>query len=116
MKVKNYLEVEPTEYTDQAKGVSIRVLIGEKEGAPNFIMRLFDLEPQGYTPRHAHFWEHEVFVLGGRGTVISKGEEHKLKQGDAVFIPAEEEHQFRSDPESGFRFLCVIPRTEVKKG
>ena len=54
MKVKNYLEVEPTEYTDQAKGVSIRVLIGEKEGAPNFIMRLFDLEPQGYTPRHAH--------------------------------------------------------------
>ena len=116
MIVKNYLEVEPREYTDQAQGVNIRVVIGEKEGAPNFTMRVFDLDPGGYTPRHAHPWEHEVFILGGRGTVISKGQVHKLKQGDAVFIPADEEHQFKSDPGSGFRFICVIPHTEVKKG
>ena len=115
MIVRHFLEVEPKEFTDQAKGVNIRVVIGEQEGAFNFVMRVFELDPGGYTPRHAHPWEHEVFVLGGQGEVIAQGKSHRLKQGDTVFIPGGEEHQFLSSVGSSLKFICIIPRPPDKK-
>ena len=33
-------------------------------------MRIFEVEPEGYTPRHAHDWEHEILVHSGSGQVL----------------------------------------------
>ena len=52
------------------KGVWIRWLIGEDSGAPNFFLRLFEVEPGGHTPFHSHPFEHEVYVLSGEGRII----------------------------------------------
>ena len=69
MQVKHYTEV-PAETVEQgAEGVRIRWIISQADGAPNFAMRHFEIAPGGHTPHHAHDWEHEVFILTGRGNV-----------------------------------------------
>ena len=111
MKVINYRQVEAEEVTEAA-GVTIRVVIGEKEGAPNFVMRVFDVEPGASTPLHTHDWEHEVFVLAGRGRVHGGGEESLLGEGDTVFVPSMEEHCFVNEGDEPLRFICIIPLLE----
>ena len=64
-------DVKAEDVGEGAKGVKIRWLIGEQDGAPNFAMRHFEVAPGGHTPHHSHDWEHEVFVLSGRGKVDS---------------------------------------------
>ena len=70
MKVQHYQQVssEPVEM-EGAHGCTVRWLLGPRDGAPNFAMRQFDVAVGGYTPRHHHPYEHEVFVLEGEGVV-----------------------------------------------
>lgn len=91
------------------KGVKIKILLGPSEGAPNFTMRHFRIEPGGHSPQHTHAWEHEVYVLKGAGTVFGGGTEKPLAPGDSVFIPPNEEHQFRAADTEPLEFLCIIP-------
>jgi len=92
------------------KGVIFRQLLAKNVDAPNFYLRLFDVEPGGNTPLHAHDWEHEVFVVSGRGKIVLADSEHTLHEGDAVLVQANETHQFVNDSESLMRMICVIPR------
>ncbi len=94
---------------DGVRGVFIRVLIGLDDGAPNFVMRRFRVQPGGYTPHHSHQWEHEVFVLAGQGEIETPEGPRPLGPGDAVFAPGGMVHQFRNTGEDDFEFLCVIP-------
>jgi quercetin dioxygenase-like cupin family protein len=111
MKVANYRRVEAQEVTEAA-GVTIRVVIGEEDGAPNFTMRVLDVEPGAATPVHTHDWEHEVFVLAGKGSVYGGGEEASLREGDTVFVPSMEEHRFVNEGDEPLRFICAIPLLE----
>ena len=52
---------------------NVRWVIAEKDGAKNFFMLVFEIEPGGYTPLHHHSWEHEMFVCGGKGSVVKPG-------------------------------------------
>jgi quercetin dioxygenase-like cupin family protein len=72
-------------------------------------MRVFEMEKDGYTPRHSHDWEHEVFVHNGTGEVFMDGKWRLLSPGSAVFVPANMEHQFRNTADSTFTFVCLIP-------
>ena len=113
MHVSHWEEVEGKPVTDPgAKGVSIRVLMGDNVGAPTFTMRRFELSPGGGTPYHTHPWEHEVFVLSGKGKVLRKGGETEVGPGGFVYVPPDEEHSFVNTGEAAFSFLCVIPATK----
>lgn len=92
-----------------ADGVSMAVMVGREDGAPNFALRQFHVRPGGHTPRHSHDYEHEVVVLDGEGTVLLGGEERPIRAGDVLYVPADSEHQFRAGGESGLRFLCLVP-------
>ncbi len=92
-----------------AEGVTIRVLMGDNVAAPNFAMRRFELAPGGRTPYHTHPWEHEVYVLSGRGKVRRNGGESALEGGSCVFVAPGEEHGFVNVGDAPFVFLCVIP-------
>lgn len=96
----------------EAKGVEMRLLIHRAEGAPNFYMRQFTVAPEGFTPRHRHDWEHEVYVLSGRGEACTPDGPHPLKAGDCIFVPPREEHQFRNTGDEPLKFLCLVPRQE----
>jgi len=74
MKIINYTSVTPTHFdNDQAKGVAGRVVVGKKDGANNFCMRIFEIAPGGNTPKHAHAWEHEMFIHAGVGEIYGNG-------------------------------------------
>lgn len=94
---------------EDAKGVYIRWLISEKDGAPTFAMREFELEPSGHTPYHSHAWEHELFILSGNGVVVGVDGEMPLEPGTTVFVPGGETHSFKNTGTENLRFLCLIP-------
>ncbi|OHB72835.1 MAG: hypothetical protein A2V70_01415 [Planctomycetes bacterium RBG_13_63_9] len=92
-----------------AVGCRIRCLIGPDDRAPSFSMRQFDVDPGGFTPKHAHAHEHEVYVLEGDGVVLEGHLEHALRPGTAVLVPPNQLHQFRNTGAGPLRFLCLIP-------
>ena len=72
-------------------------------------MRVFEVAPGGHTPLHQHPYEHEVFILDGTGTIWREGNEVAIKSSDVLFIPADEQHQFKNTGSQPFKFMCLIP-------
>ncbi len=95
--------------TEGACGAFIKELITDRDGAPTFAMRLFEIAPGGNTPLHRHPWEHEVFVLSGQGELRGQNESHPFSEGDAVFVPPDALHTFVNTGEQPLRLLCMIP-------
>ncbi len=110
MVVKHWREAEEMRPQEPgATGVRMRVLIGPEEGAPNFVMRHFTVEPGGQTPYHSHPWEHQVFVLSGQGEVRQGETSWPVGPGSVVYVSPGEEHQFVNRGRDALVFLCVIP-------
>ena len=110
-KVGFYTDVEEVRMEmDGATNTTMRILVGEKEGAPSFIMRYFKIMPGGHSPYHSHDWEHENFVLKGRGKVRIGEKEYELKPGSYAFVPPNVMHQYMCDGDEPFEFLCFVPK------
>jgi len=110
MKQVHYTEVElETPEEKGLKDVKVRWVISKKDGANNFAMRVFEIQPGGYTPLHQHDWEHEVFVLEGSGVTKDKQKEKSFKQGDVFFIKPMEWHQFYNNSNKILKIICLIP-------
>ncbi len=116
MKLAHYTDIPLEEVNvDGAKNTKIRWLISQKDNAPHFAMRMFEVEPGGFTPYHTHEWEHEAFVLQGKGALVTKDDEKEFKQWDVIFVPPNVTHQFRNTGDDLMRFLCIIPHPEQLK-
>ena len=106
MLIRKHREIAPIPY---AKGVEKRIVLGPKQGAPTFVMRVFDLAPGTSSSYHKHDWEHEVFVLAGIGLAVTEEGETHVGPQDAVFVPPEELHCFKNAGQDVFRFICLVP-------
>ncbi len=106
MRIKKYLDAAPSV---EMPGVVKREVVNADDGAPNFCMRVFDLEPGSSTPFHSHSWEHEVYVLEGTGVAVSEDGETPVGVDSVVFVPGEENHCFKNNSDKNLRFICVIP-------
>ncbi|HUU64848.1 MAG TPA: cupin domain-containing protein [Dehalococcoidales bacterium] len=102
MKVSNYLETEPTE---EVPGALKREVITEKDGAPNFAMRVIEVKPGGSSPFHSHPWEHEVFILSGQGVVKGEQGESQIKKESVIFVAPDEKHCFVNNGNEPLRFV-----------
>jgi len=103
-------EIGETEVSEKdVKGVRMKILLGESQGASNFVMRVFEIEPGGHTAYHTHPWEHEVYVLEGNGAVRQDGKDHELVKGSVVLVKPNEPHQFLNKGREAFKFICVVP-------
>ncbi len=110
MKLITYTDVKATHFDNgPARAVAARVVIGQADGARHFCMRVFEIAPGGHTPRHAHDWEHEMFVHAGRGEVFGNGQWQKMQAGNVIFIPANEEHQMKNIGPEPLTVVCLIP-------
>jgi quercetin dioxygenase-like cupin family protein len=106
MYVKDYRDV-PSE-PGGSDGLTVRWVINASQGAPNFAMRVFELEPGKESPFHKHENEHEALVLGGSGEIETDEGTTQLKEGSAIFIPAQESHRFRNTGKDVLSFIDVI--------
>ncbi len=110
MKIKHYLEERAVVIDNEiATNVVGRVVIGSKDDASNFFMRVFELKKGAHTPKHSHEWEHEIFVHSGKGEILCKGKWVGVGSGNVIFIPGGDEHQFRNLEEDLFTFICLVP-------
>jgi quercetin dioxygenase-like cupin family protein len=110
MKIIPYTKVGATRFdNEQAKGVDGRVLIGKEDGANNFCMRIFEIEPGGHTPLHTHNWEHEMFIHQGAGEIYCRGEWNPVQSGHVAFVPGSEEHQIRNSGKELLKVICLVP-------
>jgi quercetin dioxygenase-like cupin family protein len=90
------------------RDTSIQVLLGPDEGAPNFVMRRFTMEPGGGIPTHSNDVEHEQYVLRGRARITVGGDVYEVGPDDTLYIPAGVRHSYEV-LEGPFEFLCVVP-------
>jgi quercetin dioxygenase-like cupin family protein len=108
----NEADYKPVTMPD-VEGATMSVMVGRGDRAPNFALRSFIVQPGGHTPRHSHDYEHEVYIVGGRGTILLDGAERPIKAGDVIYVPADEVHQFKAAPSAPaaepLKFLCIIP-------
>lgn len=110
MLIRRESDVDPAPVLmDGVKDVSMRLMVGRADGAPNFSMRLFTVQPGGHTPRHSHNYEHEVLIVEGSGTVEENGTLHEIRQGDVLFVTPNVVHQFVNTGDSPLKFFCFVP-------
>ncbi|WP_368292779.1 cupin domain-containing protein [Dehalobacter sp. TBBPA1] len=91
------------------QGATKKVLVSPKEGWEGWTMRLFTLEPGGFTPRHTHDWPHINYIVSGEGTLHLDGQDYVLKEGAYAYVPGGALHQFQNDSGKEFSFLCIVP-------
>jgi quercetin dioxygenase-like cupin family protein len=106
--VKRSADVE-YEAVGAADGMRKGVLLDESDGAPNFAMRRFVLDPGASVPEHTNEVEHEQYVLAGEYTVGIEGEEYEVSAGDSLLIPAGAVHWYENDGDQEGAFICVVP-------
>jgi len=93
-----------------AKDAVMKVLVGANEGWDSHVMRVFELQVGGYTPKHAHDWPHINVVLEGKGTLFLNGQENPVETGAYAYIPNGELHQFKNAGNTPFKFICIVPK------
>lgn len=116
MKVQNYRDIIPLSVfgiEETTQGLTIRRLIGEIDGAGDFMLDVFEIEPGGYSELHRHPWDHQVFVVSGSGELRGGGESTRFGEGDVVFVPPDEEHQFLNPGAEPVLFVCSIPKAAM---
>ena len=114
-KVCHYSEVPAEIFGDEAPGVSIRWVIDEeKDGAPIYALRVIEVAPGGHTPDHTHPFEHENFIMEGKGRVQIEGEWFEVTVGDIVFVPPNTQHTYVNTGDEPFKFLCGIPVSKLR--
>jgi quercetin dioxygenase-like cupin family protein len=109
MKIISQKDVEAKNAEEGASKLKVQWLITRETGAPNFAMRLFEMKPKGYSPFHSHAWEHEVYILEGKGTIVSEQGEKRFGAGDAILVLPNEKHQFKNTGAQTLKFLCLVP-------
>jgi quercetin dioxygenase-like cupin family protein len=114
MIIKNNTDVpEVNVQEDGVTNVTLKILIGPKDGSTNIIMRRFRVLPQGHTPYHVHVHDHVVKVENGKGVVLDEdGHENPVRVGQSILVKGGEKHQFKNPHEEPFEFLCVILNPE----
>ncbi len=113
MYVTSVDKVEEVEMNvESARGVKVKYLLHESVGAKKLQLRLFTIDVGGYTPLEKHKHEHEVFILHGKALVRGGDTQAVVKEGDVIFIPSWEEHQFKNIGEEKLQFLCTKEMVE----
>jgi len=98
----------PIEGLEGVDGIKIQWLLPPECGVPNFEMRYFEIKKGGYCRKEQHPWEHVVFIVKGKGIVVTESGERLVKAGDAVFVAPNDHHQFKSTDEEDFGFICSV--------
>ena len=101
--------IHRTQALKTPSGKSVWWLLSSEIGTPNFEMRYFEVEKGVEGKEESHPFEHEIFVIKGKGVIKSGQHEVRIEKGDAVYVAPNELHQFFSLEEENLGFICIIP-------
>lgn len=93
----------------KVKGVLKKVLISPKEGWEGYVMRVFELDEGGYSPKHTHPWPHISYILKGEGILHLDGKDYEVEEGSYAYVPADKIHTFLNRGEGKLSFICIVP-------
>ena len=94
---------------EAAKNVLKRTAISPKEGWDGWVMRIFTLKKDGFTPFHNHPWPHINYIIKGEGILFIDGKEQSVSSGDTAYVQGGENHQFKNNGDVDFSFICIVP-------
>jgi Uncharacterized conserved protein, contains double-stranded beta-helix domain len=94
---------------DSMKNVLKKVLVSPQEGWEGYVMRVFDLDVDGYTPRHSHPWPHINYILKGNGILHLDGTDKEIEAGSYAYVPGNKIHQFSNRGKEPLSFICIVP-------
>jgi quercetin dioxygenase-like cupin family protein len=86
-----------------------QIVVGPDDGAPNFAMRVFQLQPGKASNEEEHPHDHGVYIMQGRARVLLGDARHEVEAGDIVWVAPDERHCFESLGPEPLQFLCVVP-------
>lgn len=94
----------------EVKNAAMKVLVSPEEGWGDYVMRIIELEKDGYSPKHVHAWPHINYVVEGEGVVHMDGKDTPISAGGYAYVPADTLHQYKNAGEGMFRFICIVPK------
>lgn len=94
----------------QVEGAIMKTLVSPKEGWDDYVMRVFELEKDGHTPRHTHPWPHINYIISGKGILHLDGKDIELSSGSFAYIPSDKLHQFINIGNEVFELICIVPK------
>ncbi len=103
------LEAKVISHPD-ADNSKMKVLVSAKEGWEDYVMRVVEVEENGYTPKHSHPWPHINYMIEGIGELMINGEINPVTAGSYAFVPKKALHQFRNVGKETFKFICIVPK------
>jgi quercetin dioxygenase-like cupin family protein len=93
---------------DQSDGPARRI-IDAADGAVSYVMAFRSLDPGSVAPKHVHSGEHLSYIMEGSCTLVVDGREYPVREGDAVLVPPNAEHEWRSNSPVQARWLVFNP-------
>ena len=87
--------------------------LSEADGAPDFRMRRYRLDPGAEVPRHTNTVEHAVHAVAGEYVVGIEDEERTASEGGSLFVPGGTVHWFRNESDAGSSFVCMGPNGDA---
>lgn len=90
-------------------GVLKKVLVSPQEGWEGWVMRVFELESGGHTPKHTHDWPHINWIVSGKGSLFLEDKLHNIEAGSFAYVPNNILHQFKNEGEDNLTFICIVP-------
>ena len=91
------------------KNALMKVLVSPTDGWDGYVMRVVELEKDGYTPKHSHDWPHINYVIEGEGEILIDDKYIKVNAGAYAFVPNNTLHQYRNVSDKTFKFICIVP-------
>jgi len=94
----------------EAKNSKMKVLVNEENGWHDYVMRVVEVEREGYTPKHEHPWPHINYIISGKGELMIDGKANAVEEGSYAYVPSNTLHQFRNVGSEIFKFICIVPK------
>jgi len=113
MKIKSINSVEKKKVQmEGAEKAWKQMPLSSADGVPMYSLRVFTVEPGGFTPYHQHPYEHMNYVIEGEGALVNEaGEENPVKAGDFALVNPNEKHQYRNKSvDKPFVMICGVPK------
>jgi len=84
-------------------------LIGPNEGSRNITVHVSEMKPGGAALKHTHETSEQIYiVLGGKAEMVVGGQTFRVTKGDAVYIPANVEHEAKVIGKEKFKSIVII--------